>query len=219
MRRAEKKLQLSLNVIGDSIQEHENEVTPGVGANDLKSVIFGLHQFDPSETNDGNFGDMNLSEINAMTDKVMLMRDVQISDKDDRKFEVNQRNLLKAHDAKEGGPGSFSHDPGLDEASYLSWVKKFEEVSKSSVNSVTELRNRKISDVDKQLKLEEAKKKAEEKKLSKWEELGYHSLNVNDPINPPDDGITSDAGSVHFVFGDCTDPSSICPSEPAIIFR
>lgn len=219
MRRAEKKLQLSLDVIGDNVQEHENEETTGVGTNDLKSIIFGLHMLDPSEINDGNFGDMSLSEINAMADKVIAMRDGQISDKDDKKFEVNPRNLLKAYDAKEEGSASLSHDPGLDEASYLSWVKKFEEESKSSADSVTELRNRRISDADKRLQLEVAKKKAEEKKLSKWEELGYHSFNVNDPISPPDGGITSDAGSVHFVYGDCTDPSNVCPSEPAIIFR
>ncbi|KAF7844920.1 putative helicase CHR10 isoform X1 [Senna tora] len=218
MRRAEKKLQLSLNVIGDNIQKQENEETSGVGTNDLKSIIFGLHMLDPSEIDEGKFGDINFSEIIAMTDKVIEMRDEQISDKDDRKFVVNPRNLLKAYDAEKGGSASLSHDPGLDEASYLSWVKKFEEVSKSSADSVTELRNRRILDADKRVKLEDAKKKAQEKKLSKWEALGYHSLKVNDPSSPPDDGITSDAGSVHFVYGDCTDPSNVCPSEPAIIF-
>ncbi|XP_054780991.1 probable helicase CHR10 isoform X2 [Prosopis cineraria] len=217
MRRAEKKLQLSLNVIGDDIQEHEEEQKSGVGTGDLKSIIFGLHMFDPNENNDGELGDMNLSVINAMTDKVIAMRDVHISDKDDRKFEINPRNLLESYNAKEGSSVSFNSDPSLDEASYLSWVKKFEELPKSSGDSIMEMRNRGILDEEKRLKLEVAKKKAEEKKLRKWEALGYHSLNVNDPIITPDGGNTSDAGSVHFVYGDCTDPLNVCPSEPAII--
>ncbi|XP_028798890.1 probable helicase CHR10 isoform X2 [Neltuma alba] len=218
MRRAEKKLQLSLNVIGDSMQEHEDEQKSGVGTGDLKSIIFGLHMFDPNENNDGELRDMNLSEINAMTDKVIAMRDVHISDKDDRKFEINPRNLIESYDSKEGASTSFNSDPSLDEASYLSWVKKFEELSKPSTDSIMEMRNRGISDEEKHLKLEAAKKKAEEKKLAKWEALGYHSLNVNDPVIPPDGGNLSDAGSVHFVYGDCTDPLNVCPSEPAIIF-
>lgn len=219
MRRAEKKLLLSLNVIGDNIQKHQGEQKSEVGTGDLKSIIFGLHMFDPSENNDGECGNMELSEINAMTDKVIAMRGVHISDKDDRKFEINPRNLLESYGAKEGASSSFNSDPCLDEASYLSWVKKFEELSKSSGDSITETRNKGILDEEKRLKLEAAKKKAEEKKLSKWEALGYHSLNVNDPIIPPDCSSPSDSGSVHFVYGDCTDPSNVCPAEPAIIFR
>ncbi|KAI9075943.1 hypothetical protein K1719_042099 [Acacia pycnantha] len=219
MRRAEKKLQLSLNVIGDNIQEHEDEQKSGVGTGDLKSIILSLHMFDPNENNDGELGDMDLSEINAMTDKVIAMRDAHISDKDDQKFEINPRNLLESYDAKEGASTSFNSDPSLDEASYLSWVKKFEELSKANGDdSIMEVRNRGILDEEKRLKLEAARKKAEEKKLAKWEALGYNSLNVNDPVTPPDGGSPSDAGSVNFVYGDCTDPSNVCPSEPAMIF-
>ncbi|KAJ1430888.1 SNF2-related, N-terminal domain [Sesbania bispinosa] len=218
MRRAERKLQLSLNVIGDNILEHEDKETSIVGTGDLKSIIFGIRMFDPTEINDGKHCDMDLSEINAMADKVIAMRDQQIFDKDDRKFEVNPRNFSKVYDVKEGGSASLSCDLDLDEASYLSWVKKFEEVSKSSCDSIMDLRSRKNLDEEKSLKLEIAKKKAEEKKLSKWEALGYHSLNVKDPISPPDGDITSATGSVHFVYGDCTAPSNVCSSEPAVIF-
>ncbi|KAI9110938.1 hypothetical protein K1719_018058 [Acacia pycnantha] len=183
MRRAEKKLQLSLNVIGDNIQEHEDEQKSGVGTGDLKSIILSLHMFDPNENNDGELGDMDLSEINAMTDKVIAMRDAHISDKDDQKFEINPRNLLESYDAKEGASTSFNSDPSLDEASYLSWVKKFEELSKANGDdSIMEVRNRGILDEEK------------------------HG------------GSPSDAGSVNFVYGDCTDPSNACPSEPAMIF-
>lgn len=219
MRRAERKLQLSLNVTGDNILEHEDKKLSAVGAGDLKSIIVGLHMFDPNEINDGKDKGVDLPGINAMADKVIAMRNEQLSDKDNRKFEVNPRNILKGYDVKEGGSASLSCDLGLDEASYLSWVNKFEEISKSSCDSIMDLRSRRNLDEEKSKKLETAKKKAEEKKLSKWNALGYHSLNVEDPISPPDGEIILDAGSVHFVYGDCTAPANISSSEPAIIFR
>ncbi|TKY45364.1 Chromodomain-helicase-DNA-binding protein [Spatholobus suberectus] len=82
-----------------------------------------------------------------------------------------------------------------------------------------DLRSGRNLDEEKSLKLESARKKAEEKKLSRWEALGYQSLNVKDAISPTDNDITSATGSVHFVYGDCTAPSNVCSSEPAIIFR
>jgi hypothetical protein len=219
MRRAERKLQLSLNVTGDNILEHEDKTLAEVGTSDLKSIIVGLRMFDPNEINDGKDKEMDLTEINAMADKVIAIRDEQIFDKDDRKFEVNPRNFLKGYDVKERGSASLSCDLDLDEASYLSWVKKFEEVSKSSCDSIIDLRSSRNLDEEKSKKLEIAKKKAEEKKLSKWNAVGYHSLNVKEPNSPPDDDVILDAGSVHFVYGDCTAPSNVSSSEPAIIFR
>lgn len=218
MRRAERKLLLSINVIGDSILKDDNKEQSEVGTGDLKSIIFGLHMFDPTEINDGNHRDMNIPEISAMADRVLAMRDEEILDKDERKFEVNQTNILKGDDVKKGGSASLSCDLGLDEASYLSWVKKFEEVSKSSCDSVMDLRNRRNLDEEKSLKLESVRKKAEEKKLSRWEAAGYLSLNVKDAITPTDNDITSATGFVHFVYGDCTAPSNNCSSDPAIIF-
>ncbi|TKY66305.1 Chromodomain-helicase-DNA-binding protein [Spatholobus suberectus] len=219
MRRAERKLLLSINVTGDNILKDDNKEPSEVGTGDLKSIIFGLHMFDPTEINDENHRDMNIPEISAMADRVLAMRDKQILDKDERKFEVNPRNILKGDDVKEGSSASLSCDLGLDEASYISWVKKFEEVSKSSCDSIMDLRSGRNLDEEKSLKLESARKKAEEKKLSRWEALGYQSLNVNDAISPTDNDITSATGSVHFVYGDCTAPSNVCSSEPAIIFR
>lgn len=219
MRRAERKLELSLNVTGDNILEHEDKETSAVGTSDLKSIIFGLHMFDPTEVNDGKQKDMDLPDTNAIADRVIAMRDEQIFNKDDKKFEMNPRNILKGRDLKEVGSASLSIGLDLDEASYLSWVKKFEEVSKSTCDTITDVRSRRNLDEEKSLKVEIAKKKAEEKKLSKWEALGYHSLNVTDPISPPEEDIISTTGSVHFVYGDCTAPSKVCPSEPAIIFR
>ncbi|KEH22310.1 chromodomain helicase-DNA-binding-like protein [Medicago truncatula] len=218
MRRAERKLQLSLNVTGDNIVEQEDKQLSSVGTGDLKSIIVGLRMFDPNEINDGKDKDMDLTEINAMADKVIAIRDEQIFDKDDRKFEVNPRNFLKGFDVKERGSASFSCDLDLDEASYLAWVKKFEEVSKSSCDSVIDLKSRRNLDEEKSQKLETARKKAEEKKLSKWNAAGYQSLNVEDPISPPDGDTILDAGSVHFVYGDCTAPTNVPSTEPVLIF-
>ena len=79
--------------------------------------------------------------------------------------------------------------------------------------------NRKKLPEDKHFKLEAARKKTEEKKLAKWEAHGYHSLSAKDPICPVDGDMMSDSGYVHLVYGDCTHPSKVCPSEPAIVFR
>ncbi|CAJ1780078.1 unnamed protein product [Sphenostylis stenocarpa] len=218
MRRAERKLLLSINVIGDNILKHEDKELSEVGTGALKSIIFGLHMFDPTEITDGNHGDMNFPEISVMADRVLALRDEQILNKDERKFEVNPRNILKGDDVKEGGSTSLSYDLGLDEASYISWVKKFEELSKSSCDSMMDLRSKRNLDEQKSLKLESARKKAEEKKLSRWKALGYQSLNVKDTLSPTDNNITSAIGSVHFLYGDCTAPLNVCSSEPAMIF-
>ncbi|XP_057999585.1 probable helicase CHR10 isoform X2 [Hevea brasiliensis] len=216
MRRAERKLQLSHNVVGDDIVQQKGKETAGVETMDLKSIIFGLHMFDPSEISTGKSDELNMPELNAMTAKVIAMRDDQRLGEIDRKYVVNRIDQI---DAVIGGNSAFAnYDHGLDEASYQSWVRKFEEASQSSGNPVLDLGHRRNLPEDKHLKLEAARKKAEEKKLSKWESLGYHSLSVKDPGPALDGDVLSDSGSLHFVVGDCTDPAKVCPSEPTIIF-
>lgn len=92
---------------------------------------------------------------------------------------------------------SVSNDPGLDEASYLSWVEKFKVASQSGDNQIMALESRRNFPEDRHLKVEAAKKKAEEKKVAKWEANGYHSLSVQDPC-PMDGDMLSDSGSVFF---------------------
>ncbi|KAL7233643.1 hypothetical protein ACSBR1_017287 [Camellia fascicularis] len=217
LRRAEKKLQLSHNVVGEDLMDHEGKETTGAEAGDLRSVIFGLNMLDPTEMSNEQPDQLNMSELNAMVEKVIALRYKQQSDKDDRKFEVNPMDLLNGHDLVKKDPTSVAY-PGFDEASYLSWVEKFKEASESRDSPVLELGNRRNLPEEKQQRAEAARKKAEEKKVSRWEALGYHSLSVNDPICPPNGDMMSDSGSVHFVYGDCTRPSKICPSDPAIIF-
>ncbi|KAF2318931.1 hypothetical protein GH714_011848 [Hevea brasiliensis] len=165
MRRAERKLQLSHNVVGDDIVQQKGKETAGVETMDLKSIIFGLHMFDPSEISTGKSDELNMPELNAMTAKVIAMRDDQRLGEIDRKYVVNRIDQI---DAVIGGNSAFAdYDHGLDEASYQSWVRKFEEASQSSGNPVLDLGHRRNLPEDKHLKLEAARKKAEEKKLSK----------------------------------------------------
>ncbi|XP_042435859.1 probable helicase CHR10 isoform X3 [Zingiber officinale] len=69
-----------------------------------------------------------------------------------------------------------------------------------------------------QQKREADKKKAEEKQLGRWEALGYKTLAVEEPNMLVENSVLSDQGAVQFVYGDCTNPSKVCQSEPAIIF-
>ncbi|RWR87122.1 putative helicase CHR10 isoform X1 [Cinnamomum micranthum f. kanehirae] len=159
MRRAERKLQLSYNVVGGDNDNHGEGKEIGAEPGDLRSLIFGLHLFDPTDIKNEDSVGVNMEELNAMAEKL----------------------------------------------------------SPSIENSTVELgRKRNLSDT--RLLKQEFHKKAEEKKLAKWEALGYKSLAVKDPICDMDGEIMSDSGSVQFVYGDCTKPSKVCPSEPAIIF-
>ncbi|XP_065859229.1 probable helicase CHR10 isoform X1 [Euphorbia lathyris] len=216
MQRAERKLQLSHNIIGNDIAEQGGEKA-GVGSYDLRSIIFGLQKFDPLEISTENSDELNMLELNTMIEKAIAMRDDLTLGKVD-KYEFNRTDQNNGFDVFVGKSSSFAdYDPGLDEASYQSWVEKFKEASQSSGNEVLDLeRNRALSE-DKHLKLKAAREKAKEEKLSKWESLGYHSLSIEDPDRAEDVDILSDSGSLLFVVGDCTDPRKVCPSEPAII--
>ncbi|KAJ0052217.1 hypothetical protein Pint_00146 [Pistacia integerrima] len=218
MRRAERKLQLSHNVVGEDVVHSEEKEKTGVETGDLQSIIFGLHMFDPKEINNEESDGLKLSELNTMAEKAIAMRHEQIPVKAGQNFTVSPVDLLDGSDLGQGSSASVHFDPGLDEASYLSWVEKLKQASQISSNSLVELGGRRNLPDDKDLKLEAVRKKIEEKKLAKWEACGYHSLSVKDPVSPADGDTVARLGSVHFVYGDCTDPSQICPSEPAVIF-
>lgn len=219
MQRAERKLQLSQKVVGEESIDQTGKEIPAVEAGDLRSIIFGLQMFDPSDGNDGISAELNMSELNDMAENVISMRQEQKSEKSDLKFMISQMGLRNglgsAHDETSA---SVDLEPVLDEASYRSWVEKFKEASKSNESSNVEMGLRREIPEKKNIDLEARKHKAEEKKLAKWEALGYHSLCVKDPPRPVHEDVLSDSGSVNFVYGDCTDPSKVSPSEPAIIF-
>ncbi|XP_060218937.1 probable helicase CHR10 isoform X3 [Lycium barbarum] len=218
MRRAQRKLQLSYNIVGDDVLEQEGKEMAGAEASDLRSVILGLHMLDPEEVTNEESDQLDSTELTAMVETIIAFRNKERSVKDN-KLEVKPVNLLSEFNVvMKRGPESVKLDQVLDEASYLEWVKKFKEAAQTNQNTIFELGDRRSLPEEKHLKAEAAKRKAEEEKFSKWEALGYHSLSVKDPISAPDTDISSDSGAVHFVYGDCTRPSKVSPSEPTIIF-
>ncbi|ONK72933.1 uncharacterized protein A4U43_C04F25090 [Asparagus officinalis] len=216
-RRAERKLQLSNNVVGQDSEASGTRKDVVVEAGDMRSLIIGLHSFDPTDVDAGNISVENMMELNAMAEKVVDMRNHRHPEKDRNTFEINPKQLSnRDYLFTSADPDNF--DPGLDEAAYRSWVEKFKDVSKSSESSMLELGRRRGMSEERDLKREADKKKAEEKRLAKWEALGYQSLAVKDPVSVTDSAILSDSGSVQYVYGDCTKPEKTRPSESAIIF-
>lgn len=218
MRRAERKLELSNKVVGKDNETHGPGKDTGAEAGDMRSLIFGLRIFDPREMNTGNMSAESIVELNAMAEKVVEMRKHQHSDKDGHRFEINPNKLLNRDDLFTRSADIDKFDPGLDEASYRSWVENFKEESKSSESSALELGRRRCMSEERIVKREADKKRAEQKQLAKWEALGYQSLAVKNPDLVTDSTILSDSGSVQYVYGDCTKPEKVCPLEPALIF-
>lgn len=219
MRRARRKLQLSHNVIGDDMLDQEGS-NGGTEAGDLKSVIFGLHVFDPMEMNmEKSDSQLDKTELAVLAEKVIASRHELQSDLGDRKLEINSMDSEGNQDLVKRNGSEMDFDPSLDEASYMSWVEKFKLTSPEQASNILELGNKRCLPDEKHLKAEAARRKAEEKKVSKWEALGYHSLSVCNPVSPANQDVMSDAGSVHFVYGDCTTTAAVTPSESTIIFR
>lgn len=227
MRRAERKLNLSHNIIGDDDGTDGKGGDPRNEGSDMRSIIFGLHMFDPADTatetiNEDTTAETisveNLAKLKRMSDKVVMMRSHEPSEKDVRAFEINPNMTDDSGTVITKASDSISIDPGLNEAAYISWVKKFKEASGSSEEAEVELGRKRAAPEEKLLKRDVNKKKAEEKRLAKWESLGYQTLAVKEPDITAIQNI-SDAGSIQLVYGDCTNPSKVCPAKPAIIFR
>ncbi|PKU66041.1 putative chromatin-remodeling complex ATPase chain [Dendrobium catenatum] len=211
MRRAVKKLQLSNSVMGTEVECNKAGNDALIEAGDMRSLIRGLQVFDPVDNNANNLNVDNLVELSTMTEKVVQMRNSELLNKDDCIFEINPSDVLKK-------ASSFNFDVGLDEVSYLSWIEKLKKVAPATQETNEEFRKRKHLSEERLVKQEADRRKAEEKKVAKWEALGYHSLSVYEPDVTVENDLISDSGSVQFVYGDCTKPSSVCPTEPAIIF-
>ncbi|XP_019188894.1 PREDICTED: probable helicase CHR10 isoform X2 [Ipomoea nil] len=219
MRRAYRKLRLSHNIIGEDTIDRGEKETEGVEAGDLRSIVLGLQMLDPMDMSKENSDKVDMSELTAMAEKVISFRKQQQLDKFDKKFEMNCMDIVNGScSITEGISDPVDNDPVEDENSYQSWIEKFKEVLQANNTPIMELGSRRRLVEENHLKAEAARKRAEEKKLSEWEALGYHSLSVKDPVCPDDKDIKSDSGSVHFVYGDCTLPSKACPSEPTVIF-
>ncbi|KAK4752505.1 hypothetical protein SAY87_021303 [Trapa incisa] len=213
MRRAERKLLLSQNVMDDVIMEKDQNERSGVGAGGLRSIILGLQMFDPTRVHTES-GDSKIAELEAMAEKVISMR--HRNGKSDHKLELNSVNVLRNSDKSL----SVGLDADFDEVSYLSWVEKFKELEKSSNELDENLRSRRatLHPKGKHVNVEYAKEKAKERKLMEWESSGYYSLTVQEPPMNSSENVIPDSGSVHFVYGDCTQPSNVFSSKATIIF-
>lgn len=218
MRRAERKLKLSHNIIGDEDATNGKGNNMGNEASDMCSIIFGLHQFDLADTTAETINEETLTNLKSMSEKVVKMRTHQPSERNDRTFEINLNLTDSSGLVIKKASDSITIDPGVDEAAYVSWVEKFKEASHSTKNVTAELERCRSAPEEKLLKREAVKRKTVEKKLANWEALGYHTLSVKDPDNIPNQNIP-DSGSVQLVYGDCTNPSKIGPAKPCIIFR
>ncbi|OQU93487.1 hypothetical protein SORBI_3001G543100 [Sorghum bicolor] len=226
MRRANRKLKLSHNIIGEEDGTDGKGGDPGHEASDMRSIIFGLHLFDPADTatetiNEDTAAETisveKLAKLKTMSEKVVMMRSHESSEKDERAFEINPNMTDDNGTVIRRASDSIRIDPGLNEAAYLSWVEKFKEASGSSEDATVEFGRQRAAPEEKLLKRDVNKKKIEEKRLAKWESLGYQTLAVKEPDITTSQNISA-AGSIQFVYGDCTDPSKVCPKKPAIIF-
>lgn len=93
-----------------------------------------------------------------------------------------------------------------------SWVAD-SKVKAAPSQEIRRSQKRRVSEsIEDEMKIQK-KKKAEDKKHAKWLSIGYHSLAVDDPTDTTlrsyastdDDG---DGTNIHFVIGDCTQPST-----------
>ncbi|KAK8956805.1 putative chromatin-remodeling complex ATPase chain [Platanthera zijinensis] len=217
LRRAERKLQLSNNVMGSEVDCDNTGKDVWIDAGDMRFLILGLQIFDPTDNIADNLSVETMVGLGGMAEKVVQMRNSTLL-KDNHVFEINPTVVLDGSGTTGKKGTSFSFDLGLDEASYLSWIEKFKEAAQSTVNIAKEVGRRGCLSEERHLKQEADRMKTEEKKLAKWEAHGYHSLAVKEFDVVTENDLISDSGSVQFVYGDCTKPSRVCPSEPAIIF-
>ncbi|KAF8780320.1 hypothetical protein HU200_001420 [Digitaria exilis] len=225
MRRAERKLKLSYNIIGEDNKTDVKGGDLGNEASDMRSIIFGLHLFDPADTTTETMNDYTsetisvekLAKLKIMSEEIVMMRSHEPSEKDERLFEINLNSADGSGTMIRRASDSISVDPRLNEEAYLSWVKKFKEASHSIEDATAGHGTQRSAPEEKFLKREVNRKKIEEKRLAKWETLGYKTLAVREPDIATNQNI-SDFGSVHLVYGDCTNPSKVCPAKPAIIF-
>lgn len=139
--RVERKFQLCHNIVGDDdATDLEKKETESLQMGDLRSIILGLYIFNPKGIDHEESDGTKMLEFNSLADKVIGLHDGQVSEKDLRKFEVRPTDILDGRDLLMKGSSAFcSFDPDLHEASYLSWVEKFKELSESGNSPIMEL--------------------------------------------------------------------------------
>lgn len=232
MQRANRKLQLSHNVIGHDDADPEAHGSEGIAGGDLRSIIiYGLHKFDPSDNIEGISSEMNFTDVKNVAEKV-LGRRYASPDLDDDGIKLHSHELRGVDSiyTYSGNDVSFAkyakevdsdHARNADQVAFEAWMNKAKDGSlNKDLGDNVRGRKRAYSRSDKELEEARAEKrrKVEDKKRAKWEALGYKSLAVQDTSESLNVVPNSDHGEVHFVFGDCTNPIKDHPSEATIIF-
>ncbi|KAF3780622.1 putative helicase [Nymphaea thermarum] len=213
MRSAASKLQLSQNVIGREYVTNNGDKEANIENLDLKSsIVFGLDKFDPVDILEESFSDGNMSDVDSLAETVLQARFDDSGKRVDQGYEIRPMNVL------DEGKLRLERNYASASASYVSWLEKFKDADlPSQSSSDTNLRKQLLAEKVSELEADK-QKKMEEKRLRKWEAVGYQSLAVEEPPQSIGENALSDPGSVEFVFGDCTKPAKRCPSEPTVIF-
>ncbi|KAH9300516.1 hypothetical protein KI387_012099, partial [Taxus chinensis] len=230
MHRAKRKLQLTRNVIGPDDSDLGENGSEDVARNDLRSmIIYGLHKFDPSEDVEKSSNETGYTEMKSMAEKVLDTRLHGSVNMVDERFKTDSRgrteiDSIYIYDGNDVSSGKYNesnlhYDKNADEAAFESWMNKAKDGSLND-ELVNDVRGRNKASCHNELEEARAEKrrKTEDKKLAKWEALGYRSLAVEDVSERLSIEPNSNSGEVQFVFGDCTNPIKGHSKEATIIF-
>lgn len=226
MRRAKRKLELTYNVIGRDDVDLEAHGPASAGSTDLRSMImFGVNTLHKS----GGSNDMETVDDSALGNIVNAALAQRGKSGSDLSSSTEFGNVgLVTLDSQEDQAENFYNYEGkdftkpADKALLESWAV---DANASKGNELDARRSRRgrasalESDEDQENARAQKRQKAEDKKHSKWQSLGYHSLAIDDPGVGLQPGSSDDetGNDVHFVIGDCTQPVTTTPDEPCII--
>ncbi|KAG0627932.1 hypothetical protein M758_2G239400 [Ceratodon purpureus] len=226
MRRAKRKLELTYNVIGRDDVDLEAHGPASAGSADLRSMImFGVNTLHKSgDTNDVEI--VNDSALEAIVDAALAQRGKTGSDLSSS-TEFGNVGLVTLDSQGDQAENFYKYEgkdftKPADKALLESWAV---DANASKGNEVDTRRSRRGrtsalgSDEDQENARAQKRQKAEDKKRSKWQSLGYHSLAIDDPGVglQPDSSDDETGNDVNFVIGDCTQPVTTTKDEPCII--
>ncbi|KAJ7535791.1 hypothetical protein O6H91_12G046000 [Diphasiastrum complanatum] len=238
MFRANKKLQLTNEVIGHDSTELDAKES-ALDSPDIRSmIIYGLHKLTPSQPSSeiGNFSadrDFN-SKINKMVEKAVSERNRKnasdVQDAESMKMELMSNENIYTFEGTDFATrkSSFNEAKELETSADRVALESLITNSKDETIETNGRRKRRvlaedtIETINNNLEEKRAKKleSLKENKLKKWEALGYISLAVVDELEA-DVGNTSldeDSTDLHSVVGDCTKPFKHPTSKSSIIF-
>ena len=223
--RAKKKLKLTHDIIGHPNKDSDSDDIDHAKPSDLRSmIIFGLDKLHSSTGNESEKTEA-MPEISRLVQEALQHRYNQGQS-------AQNENIISNDDLEENfytfqGQDFSSkrrkcddeeeHSMIADHAVLDSWIKKLGSVSDHVSTRQRETHTSGESRLDDYHMSKQ--RKTEERKIAKWESLGYKSLAVQDPGVIAGDSTTDiNESNVHLVFGDCTSPSHSLKNS-AIIFR